>query len=462
MAKYSRYRWIAFLGVLWVVVVGVAVISGLDRYEGDLAERSADALAAAGLDGVPIEVDGRDIDVEESPDGRAQRMAEVLRGVEGVRDVDVRPLVAQGSDERTAPTVLGTVVEQTTTTATTTTTTTTTAATTTTTATTTTIPAAAALDATLAGGAFRLTGVVPDEATAAALIAAANVAYAPFVETDITVAPEAGSPPWLAGAPQAITLLPMISEGTIRVENDAVSLRGRSPNEAYLAAFEQAVAATLGVGAVDSDVEITGLAAPRFTAIRSGDTLTLGGTLPSEEIRQIIVGGANAVYGEDAVVDQTEVGEGLYTSFWMYTMPGIFQIAQPFPEYELLVEDGVTTGALRGGASFAFGSAELTPELMELLGVGAAILARDLSLGTSVEGHTDSIGSNTFNQELSEQRARAAVDFLVSLGISPDRLVARGFGEERPLAPNDTPESRTLNRRVEFVFGPLADVTSGN
>ena len=152
------------------------------------------------------------------------------------------------------------------------------------------------------------------------------------------------------------------------------------------------------------------------------------------------------------------VQEGLYTAFWVYTMPGVFQLLAPFPEYEFRVVDGVITGAIRGGASFDFESAELTPELEGVLQVGAAILTRDFSLGTSVEGHTDSIGTDEFNQTLSEARAKAAFDYLVSLGIAPERLKAVGFGETRPVASNATPSGRTDNRRIEFQFGPVAEI----
>lgn len=69
----------------------------------------------------------------------------------------------------------------------------------------------------------------------------------------------------------------------------------------------------------------------------------------------------------------------------------------------------------------------------------------------SVEGHTDSDGSDAHNQELSEQRAKATLDALVEMGISPGRLTSKGFGESAPIAENDSPKGKALNRRVEFV-----------
>jgi outer membrane protein OmpA-like peptidoglycan-associated protein len=254
----------------------------------------------------------------------------------------------------------------------------------------------------------------------------------------------------------------MITDGTIRVEGDRIQLTGHAPNPEFLALFEDTVAGVFGLSDIVSDVEITNLTSPDFNARVSDGVLRLTGTIPDEGVRQIIVGGAAAAYGEGAVVDELVVEDGLYTAFWVYTMPGVFQLLTPFPEYEFRVADGVTSGAIRSGASFAFGSAELTPELQGVLDIGAAILTRDFSLGTIIEGHTDSVGSNEFNQRLSEARADAAVDYLVARGIAPERLKAIGLGETRPAESNGTRDGRRTNRRVEFVFGPVAEVVGGN
>ena len=69
----------------------------------------------------------------------------------------------------------------------------------------------------------------------------------------------------------------------------------------------------------------------------------------------------------------------------------------------------------------------------------------------SVEGHTDNVGDEEANQKLSEERAKAVVTKLVEMGITNDRLSAKGFGESKPLSDNHSPEGRANNRRVEFV-----------
>ncbi len=67
-----------------------------------------------------------------------------------------------------------------------------------------------------------------------------------------------------------------------------------------------------------------------------------------------------------------------------------------------------------------------------------------------VEAHTDSSGADAYNLGLSKRRAASVVDFLVSQGIASARLQSQGYGETKPIAPNNTPEGRAANRRVEL------------
>lgn len=102
---------------------------------------------------------------------------------------------------------------------------------------------------------------------------------------------------------------------------------------------------------------------------------------------------------------------------------------------------------------FPFNSAEVTPEAAATLDeLGRAL--RDRSLATccfEIQGHTDSVGSESYNQSLSERRARSVVDYLVDrFDIDPDRLLTRGLGESEPVADNATEEGRSRNRRVQI------------
>jgi outer membrane protein OmpA-like peptidoglycan-associated protein len=74
-----------------------------------------------------------------------------------------------------------------------------------------------------------------------------------------------------------------------------------------------------------------------------------------------------------------------------------------------------------------------------------------------VEGHTDTLGDAAYNKDLSQQRAQEVVTYLVAAGIAADRLVAVGFGEERPIDPANTREAHARNRRVAFFVAGRAD-----
>ncbi len=69
----------------------------------------------------------------------------------------------------------------------------------------------------------------------------------------------------------------------------------------------------------------------------------------------------------------------------------------------------------------------------------------------TIAGHTDAIGSNEYNLDLSQDRADSVADYLMSQGVAGDRMRTVGYGEERPVATNETDEGRAMNRRVEIM-----------
>jgi outer membrane protein OmpA-like peptidoglycan-associated protein/tetratricopeptide (TPR) repeat protein len=89
---------------------------------------------------------------------------------------------------------------------------------------------------------------------------------------------------------------------------------------------------------------------------------------------------------------------------------------------------------------------ESTNELERLL----KLLNEMPKLKIEISSHTDSKGANDYNFKLSDNRAKSVVEYLISKGISPERLVSKGYGEEKPIATNETDEGRQLNRRTEF------------
>ncbi|MBI3301269.1 MAG: OmpA family protein [Deltaproteobacteria bacterium] len=108
------------------------------------------------------------------------------------------------------------------------------------------------------------------------------------------------------------------------------------------------------------------------------------------------------------------------------------------------------------GINFDFDKSNIKREFMPVLDEAAQILKDNPNVKVTVEGHTDSIGSDAYNQRLSERRANAVKKYLVSKGVAADRLDAVGRGESQPIAPNktpdgkDNPEGRAMNRRAEL------------
>lgn len=102
------------------------------------------------------------------------------------------------------------------------------------------------------------------------------------------------------------------------------------------------------------------------------------------------------------------------------------------------------------GVNFEFDSDELTPRAREILDAMAETFNAYPQVQSEVQGHTDAIGTDAYNQALSERRAKSVVRYLGSRGIDPSRLTPNGFGESAPVSSNQTDEGRELNRRVEF------------
>ena len=108
------------------------------------------------------------------------------------------------------------------------------------------------------------------------------------------------------------------------------------------------------------------------------------------------------------------------------------------------------------GINFDFNKYNIKREFAPVLDEAAQILKDNSSVKVTIEGHTDSIGSEAYNQKLSERRATAVKHYLVSRGVAADRLDTVGYGKSRPVAPNkspngkDNPEGRAMNRRAEL------------
>lgn len=103
-----------------------------------------------------------------------------------------------------------------------------------------------------------------------------------------------------------------------------------------------------------------------------------------------------------------------------------------------------------GAVMFAFDSADLTPAAQQRLQGLVAKLNSPTVAKVAVVGHTDSVGSDTYNQALSERRASSVAEYLISQGLEPGKVTSQGRGESEPVTDNETEEGRARNRRVEL------------
>jgi outer membrane protein OmpA-like peptidoglycan-associated protein len=119
----------------------------------------------------------------------------------------------------------------------------------------------------------------------------------------------------------------------------------------------------------------------------------------------------------------------------------VAQAAPPPPEKKKIVLRGV---------NFDFDKSNIRPDAQPILDEAISTLKEYKAITLSVDGYTDSIGTDAYNQKLSERRAKAVADYLAKGGIEATRMTEKGFGESDPVASNDTAEGRAQNRRVEL------------
>lgn len=102
------------------------------------------------------------------------------------------------------------------------------------------------------------------------------------------------------------------------------------------------------------------------------------------------------------------------------------------------------------GVNFDFDKSDIRPDSRPVLDQAAEVLRQSPNVRISVEGHTDAVGSEVYNEKLSVRRAEAVFRYLVNHGVTPERMEVTGYGQARPVADNDSESGRAQNRRVEL------------
>ncbi len=109
------------------------------------------------------------------------------------------------------------------------------------------------------------------------------------------------------------------------------------------------------------------------------------------------------------------------------------------------------------GITFAYDKADVQPQFQPTLNDVAQVLAEYPKTYIDVYGHTDSDGSDAYNQALSERRAQSVATYLTARGVQSARIATRGYGETQPIASNTTEEGKAQNRRVEIKIVPVTE-----
>jgi OOP family OmpA-OmpF porin len=121
----------------------------------------------------------------------------------------------------------------------------------------------------------------------------------------------------------------------------------------------------------------------------------------------------------------------------------------PAPDRVVLTASSI---AIKDKVQFATGKAEILPESFSLLDDVAKVFNENEQIEqVQIEGHTDSTGTAAINRKLSQQRAESVMKYLAGKGVAKNRMVAKGFGPDKPIADNKTADGKAQNRRVAFI-----------
>ena len=204
------------------------------------------------------------------------------------------------------------------------------------------------------------------------------------------------------------------------------------------------------------------------SSLADGRDILLTGTVTSEEVRlqaeQIVlqINGVRDVNNTIKIADMPANEIAATSKYEFRSSAKVESLPEEFPQLEedkdieqiapqdLAAARQSIDNLDLNNISFVHGSATLTENASSTLSEIATTLNQHKNVSLRVEGHTDNTGDPNYNLDLSTKRAQSVVDYLVAVGIENTRLVAEGFGDQQPIATNDTKEGRSKNRRIEF------------
>ncbi len=306
---------------------------------------------------------------------------------------------------------------------------------------------------------FSIQTTVADEQTRNTIELATQETYQQFGTTNLTVDSAVATPSWLDSVPTLIRTFWTLVDGSLTITDTETIVRGRATNPETLEEFLGAFRSELGFPPVRNEVEIVPLEAASLQVVSDGGFVTIGGTLPSETLRESIVESAILLFGQARVNDEVVIDSSTFAPFTLTQFGGNMSAFAPFSDFELGVDDGEFYGVLSAGLAFEEAENELTATSKQRL-AGFPKLFNGSTWPVRITGHTDGLGSEADNQELSENRAQAVARFFTDQGLNPARFEIVGRGENEPIASNGDEDGRAKNRRVVFEIGNTFDTTA--
>lgn len=175
-------------------------------------------------------------------------------------------------------------------------------------------------------------------------------------------------------------------------------------------------------------------------------TILIGDSPRGAEAMETIAGLNNCeATTAEALKEKSVLDSFVEKVFYTYREEAPRPVAKPRPKPEVVPKKIVLRGI-----KFDLDKADIRPGSEPTLNAAVQMLKENPDVKVSIEGHTCSLGSDDYNQRLSEKRAQSVLGYLIGKGVDPSRLTATGLGESRPIADNQTEEGRRLNRRIEL------------
>ncbi len=342
-----------------------------------------------------------------------------------------------------------------------------------------------------AGGKITLTGDMPDQSALGDAASAAGMLFGDDnIVNNMTATDTVLSPAWMTGLGGVVKSYGDADNGRITANDAGIILEGLVDTQDKRSAIGAAAAST-GLP-VDNRIEVRARGDGNVAYVWDGSRIKLSGELASQDEVDAAVAGAAGVVGASNVDSTLTVGDRIDDSVWLPGVIGMLGdlngmeeaairasnsgvVIEGLLEYEAAGNKSTIGGKAQSsidggvgidnrirvkaqeiaqidlrGVQFETNSDRLTTESLVILDRAVEVLARYPNVRVEVSGHTDSRGDDAYNQNLSALRATSVVNYLVSNGIAGDRLEPRGYGENRPIADNDTAEGLQMNRRIEF------------